>query len=65
MVSHYHPAPLDAAALDSIHSLEADLGKVVVALEPDRPAALTEAEVHRLRSMEERLGVVIVAYESP
>lgn len=65
MTSQYHPAHLNDAALTSVHSLEADLGKVVVALEADRPLAnLSTAEVEKLQSLEKRLGVVMVAYES-
>ena len=60
----YRPAPLDDTAVRDIRSLEDDLGRVVVALQPPKtPAALSDDDLARLQEVEQRLGVVIVAYE--
>lgn len=64
MFEKYHPATLVDERLDEVRSLEAELGKVVVALEPDAPVAeLSEEQVARVQALEEKLGVVIVAYD--
>ena len=62
--TNYHPAQLDESGLNTVHSLESVLGKVVVALQPSAPVAqLTDEQVTQLKSMEQKLGVVMVVYE--
>ena len=62
--TNYHPAHLGESRLRTVQSLESNLGKVVVALQPDAPTArLTGNELTNLKEIEQRLGVVIVAYE--
>ncbi len=62
--TNYHCAPVTESGVEEIHSLESDLGKVVLALKPHAPIArLSKTQVARLTEVEQRLGVVIVAYE--
>lgn len=57
-------ANLKPEAVEKLKSLEAELGKVVVAYDqPKRPATLTENQVHRLQQLEVELGVCLLAYE--
>lgn len=61
---NFHCAPLTESGVEEIHSLESDLGKVVLALKPGAPIArLSKEQLARLTDLEQRLGVVIVAYE--
>ncbi len=65
MFAKYHPSNLADDALDEVRSLEAELGKVVVALEPDiPPAELSDEQVARIQAVEKKLGVVIVALDA-
>ncbi len=62
--THYHPAHLSREQLESLLELERELGKTVVALQPDvRISELDETELSRVKRMEEDLGVVLVAYD--
>lgn len=62
--THYHPAHLSHEQLESLLQLERELGKTVVALQPDtRLADLDDGEVGRVKHMEDALGVVLVAYD--
>ncbi len=62
--THYHPARLTNDQLESLLELERDLGKTVVALQPDTQiAALDDSELGRVKQVEETLGVVLVAYD--
>lgn len=65
MFDGYHPSTLGEEGLNEVRSLEAELGKVVVALERDiPPAQLTEDQVARIQALEKKLGVVIVALDT-
>lgn len=65
MFDHYHPSNLGDQGLNEVKSLEAELGKVVVALEPDiPPAELDDEQLARIQAVEKKLGVVIVAYDT-
>ena len=60
----FRPASLDASGVEALQALEQELGKLVVALEPESAvAALDEIEVRKLQEAERRLGVVMVAYD--
>jgi hypothetical protein len=62
--THYHPAHLSHEQLESLLELERELGRTVVALQPDtRISALDEDELGRVKRMEDALGVVLVAYD--
>ena len=62
--ARFQPASIDPSKLECLQGLEANLGKVLVALEP-RPsiARLSDEELRKLQEAEEQLGVVIVAYD--
>ncbi len=60
----FRPASLDAGRVEQLQALEQELGKVVVALEPEAAVAdLDEGSVRKLQEAERRLGVVMVAYD--
>jgi hypothetical protein len=62
--THYHPAHLSKEQLESLLELERQLGKTVVALQPDtHVATLDDGELGRVKTMEDTLGVVLVAYD--
>ena len=56
-------ANLDQERLEKLKELEAEIGAVILALEPQyMPADLTEEQIAKLRAMEDDLGVVLLAY---
>ena len=60
----FQPASIDPSKLECLQGLEANLGKVLVALEQNPPIArLSDEELRKLQEAEEQLGVVIVAYD--
>lgn len=62
--THYYPAHLTREQLESLLTLERELGKTVVALQPDSQVSrLDETELDRVKRMEDALGVVLVAYD--
>jgi hypothetical protein len=64
MARNLSPARLDDSTLAEIRSLENEMGKVLVALDPvPGYAELSADELQKLRDVEQRLGVVMVAYE--
>lgn len=65
MIDNLTPAHLDTTRLHEIRSLEQEMGKVLVALDPaPSPAELTTEQLEKLRAAEQRLGVVMVAYDA-
>lgn len=57
-------ANLAPEAVQKLQSLEAEMGKVVVAYaQPKWMATLTEDQVHSLQQLEVELGVCLLAYE--
>lgn len=61
--SEYHPAQLNAEALQALQDLEKELGRTLIAYEHDeKPAKLTQAEIERVKSLEECLGATVIAY---
>lgn len=65
MIDNLTPARLDTTRLQEIKSLEQEMGKVLVALDPGpSPAELTTEQLEKLRAAEQRLGVVMVAYDA-
>ena len=64
-LEHYHSAELDESTLHSVRQLEAELGVVLVAVEPDpKPARLDEAQLSRVQALEQLTGKVLLAYSS-
>ena len=62
---NYKPAELNQDDLKAIQSLEADLGKTIVALDNRlQYAKMTPEQMQKLRKAEQKLGVVLVAYEN-
>jgi len=62
--THYYPAHLSREQLDALLTLERELGKTVVALQPNTQiSSLDEDELGRVKRMEDALGVVLVAYD--
>jgi hypothetical protein len=58
------PAKITANELDKIQALEQDIGKVVLAVEPQpRYADLDSSQLNQLRSIEQEMGVTMVAFE--
>jgi len=61
---NYRPAKLDDSKVNEIQTLESELGKTVVAVEPPpRPAEMSPGQIEKLKQAEKNLGVVLVAYE--
>lgn len=61
---NYQPAKLDDSKVNEIQSLESELGKTVVAVEPyPEPADMSPQQLDKLKKAEENLGVVLVAYD--
>jgi hypothetical protein len=59
-------ARLNKDALNKVQELEKDIGKVVLAYEPDDQspyADLNAAQVEKIRALESELQVVILAYK--
>ena len=57
------PANVSPEELNKIRALEAEIGKVVVAVEPPpQVAKLTREQLNQLRQIEQEMGVVMVAY---
>ncbi len=64
MASQYHPAQISDQELEVIQTLEDDIDKVIVAVEPEpKFAELSESELANLQQAEKKLGVVMLAYE--
>ncbi len=64
MSNNLPPASLDEATLSEIRNLEAEMGKVLVALNPAPAyAELSQDQLQKIRDAERKLGVVMVAYE--
>ncbi len=65
MASQYHPASITSDQLAEVQKLEQSLGKVVVAMAPEKQqvATLQPDQIALIKSAEKKLGVVIVAYE--
>lgn len=65
MAMQFHPAPVSESQLSEIKVLEANLGRVLVAMKPATAeyAELSVEELHQVKSMEEKLGVVLVAFD--
>ena len=62
-VPRMKPAQLDDDRLAKVRAMEAELGKLLVALEPKYPLAeLSDEQVQKLRALERELGVVLLAY---
>ena len=62
--SRFHVANLDETHLEDVRKLESDLGKVIVALQPNDPIAdLSDDQVAQVRALEEKHGIVIVAFD--
>ena len=65
MASQYQPADLSDEQLEQLRHLEKDLGKVVVAVEPQpQYAELSDAALSNLKNAEKKLGVIMIAYEN-
>lgn len=63
-----HYAQLNQDQLQLLQSLEGELGKIVLAIEPGNGPAyanLSEAQVKQIQKLEEDLGVVLLAYRQP
>jgi hypothetical protein len=57
-------AQLDRSRLAKLKKLEKDLGKVVVAFEPQyRYADLSPDQIRRLQKAEQELGAILLAYD--
>jgi hypothetical protein len=62
--SRFHVANLDETRLEDVRKLESELGKVIVALQPNDPIAdLSDDQVAQVRALEEKHGIVIVAFD--
>ena len=60
----YPPASLDEAAIEKVHRLEQELGKVLVAYEQSAPIAdLSKEQLEVIAEAERKLGKVLVAYD--
>ena len=64
MASDYQPANISDQELDQIKSLEQEIDKLIVAVEPEpKFANLSDSELTHLQQAEKKLGVVMLAYE--
>ena len=58
------PAQVSNKDLDKIRALEEEIGKVVLAVEPQpQYASLSDEQLDRLRKIEAEMGVVMVAFK--
>lgn len=65
MNSEIIPAAVTQAELDKIKKLETEIGKVVLAVEPEpQYATLDQGQLDQLRQIEQEMGVVMVAFKS-
>lgn len=56
-------ATLDEDSLTRLHTLENQMGSVVLAVEPVYPVAdLTEEQIRRVQALEKELDVILLAY---
>ena len=57
-------AKLNKDDLNKLQTLEKEIGKVILAYEPDSPyAELSEDQIRRLQQLEKELGVILLAYK--
>ena len=55
---------LSGEQLAKLQQLERELGRVVVAVEPQtKPAELSQDELRRLQQVEREMGLILVAYD--
>lgn len=51
--------------LAKVQQLEREIGRVVVAVEPQTtPAELTQDQLHRLQEVEKEMGLILLAYDN-
>ena len=59
-------ARLNKDDLNKVQSLEKEIGKIVLAIEPDREspyADLNKEQLQKVQQLEKELGVVLLAYK--
>lgn len=62
---HLKFASLDEDSLNRLHTLEDQMGSVILAVEPAYSIAeLSEDQIRQLQSLEKALGVILLAYKS-
>ena len=57
-------ARLNKDAISKVQELEKEIGKIVIAYEPESIyAPLSEDQLRRIQSLEQELGVILIAYK--
>ena len=58
-------ANLDNRGLEKVHTLEEQIGSVVLVMEQQFPIAkLSDQQVEHIQALEKDLGVILIAYQS-